>query len=77
MSENVLITTQPGGIATAARPLRPVSILRRLNIRGTLLLGLILLAIVLLVALFAPLLAPYNPIEQDLGNAFSAPLSHG
>ncbi len=77
MSENVLTTTQPGGIATAARPLRPVSVLRRLNIRGTLLLGLILLAIVLLVALFAPLLAPYNPIEQDLGNAFSAPLSHG
>jgi len=53
MSENVLTTTQPGGIATAARPLRPVSVLQRLNIRGTLLLGLILLAIVLLVALFA------------------------
>ncbi len=77
MSERVLTTTQPGGIATAARPVRPVSVLQRLNIRGTLLLGLVLLAIILLIALFAPLLSPYNPIAQDLGNAFSAPLSHG
>jgi peptide/nickel transport system permease protein len=74
MSDTVL-TTPAGGIATAARPLRPVSFVQRLNIRGTLLLGLILLAIILLVALLAPLLAPYNPIEQDLGGAFAAPLS--
>jgi len=76
MSESVL-TSPAGGIGTAARPLRPVSFFERLNIRGTLLLGLILLAIVLLTALFAPLLAPYNPIAQDLGGAFAAPLSHG
>lgn len=76
MSDTVL-TTPAGGIATAARPLRPVSFVQRLNIRGTLLLGLILLAIILLVALLAPLLAPYNPIEQDLGGAFAAPLSCG
>ncbi|MDQ6907028.1 MAG: ABC transporter permease [Chloroflexota bacterium] len=76
MSESVL-TTPVGGIATAARPVRPVSFFERLNIRGTLLIGLILLGLILLTALLAPLLAPYNPIEQDLGGAFAAPLSHG
>jgi peptide/nickel transport system permease protein len=76
MSESVL-TSEPGAIAAAARPARSVSLIRRLNIRGTLLLGLILLAVVLLVALFAPLLAPYNPIEQDLARAFAPPFSPG
>ena len=64
-------------IATAARPVRPVSFIQRLNIRGPLLLGLILLAIIILVALIAPLLAPYNPIEQNLGAAFTKPFSPG
>ncbi len=76
MSDTAL-TTPVGGLAAAARPLRPVSLATRLNIRGTLLLGLILLALVLLVALFAPLLTPYNPIAQDLGAAFAEPLSPG
>ncbi|MGI8689134.1 MAG: ABC transporter permease [Thermomicrobiales bacterium] len=76
MSETVL-TSQPGTIATAARPVRPVSFIQRLNIRGPLLLGLILLAFIILVALIAPLLAPYNPIEQNLGAAFTKPLSPG
>jgi peptide/nickel transport system permease protein len=77
MSESVLTTSQPGSIATAARPVRPLSLVDRLNIRGTLLIGLVLLAIILLVALFAPLIAPYDPIAQDLGAAFAPPLSHG
>src|SRR6478672_6113351 len=76
MSESVL-TSRPGAIATAARPLRPVSLIERLNIRGTLLVGLVMLAVILLVALLAPFIAPYNPIEQNLGNAFAAPLSRG
>ena len=76
MSETVL-TSQPGAIATAARPMRPVSLIQRLNIRGPLLRGLILLGFILLVALIAPLLAPYNPIEQNLGAAFTKPLSAG
>jgi peptide/nickel transport system permease protein len=70
-------TSQLSADATAARTLRSVWFLRRLNIRGTLLLGLALLAIVLLVALFAPFLAPYDPIEQDLSAAFMKPLSPG
>lgn len=76
MSETVL-TSQPGTIATAARPVRPVSFIQRLNIRGPLLLGLILLGFILLVALIAPLLAPYNPIEQNLSAAFTKPFSAG
>ena len=76
MSDTVL-TSQPGAIATAARPVRPVSFFQRLNIRGPLLLGLILLGIILLIALIAPLIAPYNPIEQNLGAAFTKPLSPG
>jgi peptide/nickel transport system permease protein len=76
MGESVR-TGKPTTIASAARPPRSVSFIRRLNIRGTLLLGLILLAIVILVALFAPLLAPYNPISQDLARAFAPPFSSG
>lgn len=76
MSETVL-TSQPSALATAARPVRSVSFFQRLNIRGTLLVGLTLLGIILLVALFAPLLAPYDPIKQDLGAAFSKPFSSG
>ena len=76
MSETVL-TSQPGTIATAARPVRPVSFIQRLNIRGPLLLGLILLGLIILIALIAPLIAPYNPIEQNLGAAFTKPLSAG
>ncbi len=76
MSETVL-TSQPTGIATAARPVRPISLLERWNIRGTLLVGLVLLAAILLIALFAPLLAPYDPIKQDLGAALSKPFSAG
>lgn len=76
MSESVL-TSRPGTIASAARPLRPVSLVERLNIRGPLLVGVIMLALTLLIALFAPLLAPYNPIAQDLGGAFAPPFSHG
>jgi peptide/nickel transport system permease protein len=75
MSESVL--SRPGSLATAERPVRSISFIQRLNLRGPLLIGLIMLAVILLIALFAPLLAPYNPIAQDLGNAFSAPFSHG
>lgn len=77
MSENVLTTSKPGTIASAARPLRPISLIEKLNIRGTLLVGLIMLAVILAIAAFAPLIAPANPIEQNLGGAFAKPLSNG
>lgn len=68
---------RPGGLVTATRPRWSRQTWRKLNIRGNLLLGLIFLAITLLVALFAPLLAPYDPIEQNLGAAFLGPGSPG
>lgn len=76
MSETVP-TSQPSAVAAAARPARSVSFRQRLNIRGTLLIGLTLLVIIFLVAIFAPFLAPYDPIKQDLGASFVKPLSPG
>lgn len=76
MSERALTST-PSALATAERPVRPVSFLQRLNVHGPLRVGLIMLAIILLTAIFAPLLAPYNPIAQDLGGAFKPPFSSG
>jgi len=70
-------TRQPSTLATFERPMRTASFLRRLNIRGTLLVGLIMLTIVILVAIFAPFIAPYNPIAQNLDAAFLKPLSPG
>lgn len=67
----------PTAIAGAGRPARTVSLLRRLNLRGPLLVGLIILGLTILAAIFAPLLAPYSPIEQDLGATFAPPFSPG
>ena len=76
MAESALTPTA-GGIATAARlPGRP-SFWQRLHVRGPLLAGVIGLALVILVAIFAPVLSPYDPIKQDLGAAFAAPLAPG
>jgi len=76
MSERALSSTSTA-LATAERPVRPVSFLQRLNLRGPLRVGLIMLTIILLTAIFAPLLAPYNPIAQDLSGAFKPPFSSG
>ena len=65
-------TLTPGVRMPRAKPLW-----QRLNLRGTLLIGVIGLGVVLLIALFAPLIAPYDPIAQDLGGAFAPPLSPG
>jgi peptide/nickel transport system permease protein len=54
----------------AARPERRewVAFLRRLAARRTALFGLVVVAAVVLTALAAPLLSPFDPIEQDLGD---------
>jgi peptide/nickel transport system permease protein len=51
--------------------------LQRVGLNPTLLAGLVLLAIVVLAALAAPLLTPYDPIVQKLDEAFQPPLSRG
>ncbi len=50
---------------------------KRLRVNGTLLAGIVMLALVAIVGLAAPLLTPYNPIVQDLGSAFLPPRSPG
>lgn len=49
--------------------------LQKVGLNGTLLAGLLLLALVVLVAIAAPLLTPYDPIAQKLDEAFQPPLS--
>lgn len=49
--------------------------LQKIGLNVTLLAGLILLALVILVAIAAPLLTPYDPIAQNLAEAFKPPLS--
>lgn len=46
---------------------------KRLHLNPTLIMGAMLLAVVIAVAIFAPLLTPYDPIVQDLGSAFLPP----
>jgi peptide/nickel transport system permease protein len=49
--------------------------LQKIGLNPTLLVGLVLLAFVVLVAIAAPLLTPYDPIVQSLNEAFLPPLS--
>ena len=79
MSDNVLAprATSVATLTPAVRMPRAKSLWQRLNLHGTLLVGVVGLGVVILVALFAPLLSPYDPIAQDLGAAFAPPLSPG
>src|SRR5260370_378246 len=49
--------------------------LQKVGLNVTLLAGLVLLAVVILVAIAAPLLTPYDPIVQKLDEGFLPPLS--
>ena len=49
--------------------------LQKVGLNPTLLAGLVLLAIVVLLAICAPLLTPYDPVAQNLTEAFQPPLS--
>jgi peptide/nickel transport system permease protein len=49
--------------------------LQKIGLNPTLLAGLIMLALVVLLAIAAPLLTPYDPIAQKLDEAFRPPLS--
>ena len=51
--------------------------LQKLGLNPTLLAGLILLALVIFVAIAAPLLTAYDPIEQNLSDAFLPPGTPG
>ncbi|MFN8497065.1 MAG: ABC transporter permease [Anaerolineae bacterium] len=75
MTEQALNTSATSSV----KPYRP-SLRLRLERRGlnpTLLAGLIMLALIILGAIAAPLLTPYNPIEQSLNDSFLPPFSPG
>ncbi len=57
----------------AAREREWVTLLRRLIRRRTALFGLSVVAIVALTALLAPLVSPFDPLEQDIGQRLREP----
>ncbi|MGH7368288.1 MAG: nickel transporter permease [Candidatus Rokuibacteriota bacterium] len=65
--------------AAALAPPRPwaerewVTLLRRLVRRRTALFGMLVVVAVLLAAVFAPLVAPFDPLEQDIGQRLREP----
>ncbi len=74
MSENVLNSGLLPNVAPVPR-LGVTMRLQKVGLNPTLLAGLVLLALVVLVAVGAPLLTPYDPIVQSLDEAFQPPLS--
>jgi peptide/nickel transport system permease protein len=54
--------------ATRAEPREWLMFLRRLAARRTALFGLVVVLVVVLTAVAAPLVTPFDPIEQDLGD---------
>src|SRR4051812_21901326 len=74
MSDNVLDSRLMPHVAPVLR-LGFTMRLQKIGLNPTLLTGLLLLALVVLVAVSAPLLTPYDPIEQNLSEAFQPPLS--
>ena len=64
-------------LADVIRKARPAPAARRIRLGPTLLIGLALLALVIVVAITAPLLTPYDPLEQRFTEAFLPPFSAG
>jgi peptide/nickel transport system permease protein len=75
MSEQVLDASLTRPRVTPVLPLSFSMRLQKIGLNPTLLAGLVLLALVILVAIIAPLLTPYDPIVQKLEDAFQPPLS--
>ena len=72
-SSGTIASFRPRGISQASLAVQ----WKRLRINSTLLTGIIMLLLVILVAIGAPLLTPYDPIVQDLNSAFLPPGSPG
>jgi peptide/nickel transport system permease protein len=75
MSEIVLNTSLRRPKAAPTLELSFTMRLQKIGLNPTLLAGLVLLALVVLAAICAPLLTPYDPIAQKLDEAFQPPLS--
>jgi hypothetical protein len=77
MTENVLESSLSKPRVTPALQLGYAMRLQKIGLNPTLLAGLVLLALVALVAVCAPLLTPYDPMVQNLGEALKPPFSAG
>ncbi len=66
------ILVQPPGMASRLAGSFKIAV-RKLGHEPLGLAGFVVLALLCIVAIFAPLIAPYDPITQDLGNALQAP----
>jgi peptide/nickel transport system permease protein len=77
MSEQVLETTRPRPKAVPALQLSYTLRLQKIGLNPTLVAGIVLFTLVVLAAIGAPLLTPYDPIAQSLGDSFLPPLSSG
>ena len=75
MSESVLDAGLQPRMGQPALQLSFTMRLQKIGLNQTLLAGLVLLALVVLVAICAPLLTPFDPIVQKLDEAFQPPLS--
>lgn len=74
MSENALSPRLLSNVAPVLK-LSFTMRLQKIGLNPTLLAGIVLLALIVLVAIGAPLLTPFDPIEQHLDQAFVPPLS--
>jgi peptide/nickel transport system permease protein len=61
------------GLPVSGRPARKFNRLRRLGAHGSLVIGGGILVIIILAAVLAPLLAPYDPYAQDLAHRLVPP----
>lgn len=77
MSATTATTTEDPAAGGHLPPPEPGRRRRGGRMNPTLLVGLALLGLIVLAAVFAPLLTDYDPIEQDLGNALADPGTGG
>jgi peptide/nickel transport system permease protein len=68
----MVVQTAEQGYEVAA-PRRSLYLLTQLFRRRTALGGLIIVVVVAFMAVFAPLISPYDPLEQDIPHAFETP----
>jgi peptide/nickel transport system permease protein len=62
------------GLPVSGRPARKFRRLRRLGAHGSLVIGAGILVVIILAAVLAPLLAPYDPYAQDLAHRLVPPV---
>ena len=76
MSETFAVAVVPREAAPLLQP-DLLTRFKRLRLSSVFIAGLLLLIVVILVAILAPLLTPYDPILNDLASGFLPPFSPG